>query len=123
MKINYEKYFFLFLITVLIILLFTLGDYFMHQLSAEYEVPPRYFPHKVIYGTVIGFIALLFTQKLNIWLRALIFSSAVSILLQIRYLIEGYPLDFVILFLFIHLAILFVVSAIIFKILEKKKII
>jgi len=94
-----------------IILIFSAGDYFFHQLSAEYAVPPHYFPNKIIYGTIIGFVTYwLFVKVKPPLLKSLIFSAAIAVLLQIRYFLEGYPLDFVVLFLFIHFAILWLVS-------------
>lgn len=108
------------LLVLLIILLFALVDYFLHQLSEEYSVPDRYFTNKVIYGTIIGLIAFWLTVKMKkIWLKSLIFSGLVAVLLQIRYFLEGYPLDFVILFLFIHFAILWLISFLSFKFFRK----
>lgn len=105
-----------FFIVLGIILIFALVDYFFHQLSEEYSVPPYYFPNKIMYGTIIGFITYwLFIPMKNPWLKSLIFSAIIAILLQIRYFLEGYPLDFVVLFLFIHFAILWLVSWVTFK--------
>ena len=102
-----------------IILIFALIDYFAHQLSIEYSVPPRYFPNKIIYGTVIGFITSLFVRKHKLFTKSLVFSLVISVLLQIKYFLEGYPRDFVFTFLGIHFIILLVVSSIIFKLTEK----
>ncbi len=108
-----------FLLILGIILIFTLIDYFFHQLSPEYSVPSRYFPNKIIYGTLIGFIMfwLLATMK-RPWLKSLFFSGVTVIFLQIRYFLEGYPLNFVIEFLFIHFAILYLVSWLSFKFIK-----
>ncbi|OGY46536.1 MAG: hypothetical protein A3A24_03775 [Candidatus Buchananbacteria bacterium RIFCSPLOWO2_01_FULL_46_12] len=104
------------ILTLGIILIFALADYFFHQLSGEYSVPPRYFPNKIIYGTIIGLVTFwLLAGVRRPWLKSLIFSGVIAILLQVRYFFEGYPLDFVVLFLFIHFAILWLVSFAVFK--------
>ena len=118
-NISVKKIILDFLLTLGIILIFGLIDYFSHQLSAEYAVPPRYFPNKIIFGTIIGAISFwLLAGVKRPWLKALIFSVIIAALLQIRYFFEGYPLDFVILFLFIHFVILWLVSCGAFKFLK-----
>ena len=118
-ELNFRKIIFAFFVVLVIILMFALIDYFAHQLSVEYSVPLRYFPNKIIYGTIIGFITSLFVRKKRIFTKALIFSLMISVLLQIKYFLEGYPRDFVFTFLGIHFIILLVVSFIIFKLTEK----
>ncbi|MDP1695533.1 MAG: hypothetical protein Q8L29_01315 [archaeon] len=108
-----------FLIILGIILLFTATDYAIHSLSEEYAVPNYYYKNKVIFGSIIGFVAYILIRNKNPFPKSLIFSTTVAILLQIRYFLEGYPLDFVIEFLFIHFAILLVLSYITFKLLKK----
>ena len=119
MKINIKKLVITFVIVLAIILIFALGDYFIHLLDEEYAVPSRYFPNKIIYGTIFGFATLLFLRKQKIFVKSLIFSAVVTLLLQVRYFLEGYPLDFVLLFLAIHFGILLPTSLIIFKLFEK----
>lgn len=121
MKINYKELIFGFLIVFGIILIFAGFDYLIHLTSAEYSVPSRYFPNKIIYGTLIGFITYLFIKNKKPVSKAIIFSSVVAILLQIRYFIEGYPLDFVVTFLFIHFFILLITSWIVFNKFKQKK--
>ena len=101
-----------------VILLFTIADYFVHSLKSDYSVPPRYFTNKIIFGTLIGFFACLLVKKWNLFAGSIFFSAAVSILLQLRYLLEGYPLGFVFLFLGLHFIILLPLSALMLK-LEK----
>jgi hypothetical protein len=108
-----------FIIVLAVILIFGAFDYYAHSLSNEYSVPERYFRNKIIYGTLYGFIAYLFIRRQSLVKRTLIFSLTVSILLQIRYFLEGYPLGFVELFLGIHFAILLAVSYLAFKITDK----
>ncbi len=122
MKINIKNLILIFLLVLSIILVFSLIDYLIHALNAEYDVPSRYFQNKVIYGTIVGFLTFLFIGRRKAITKALILSAVISILLQVRYFLEGYPKDFVFLFLAIHFLILFVISSITFKILEKKKI-
>lgn len=118
-KINLKKYALIFFTVLGIILIFALIDYFFHRLSKEYDVPSYYFKNKIIVGTLIGFVAYLFFAKQKIWIKSLAFSATISILLQIRYYFEGYPLDFVLLFFGIHFAILIAVSCLAFKLLKK----
>jgi hypothetical protein len=105
-----------FILILEIILVFTLFDYIAHSLSAEYSVPSWYFTNKIIYGTIIGFVTYLFIKKKEILPKSIILSAVVSILLQIRYYTLGYSLEFVFLFLAIHFIILFIVSYAGFKI-------
>lgn len=114
-----RKYAFIFLAALIIIAIFTLIDFAVHLLSEEYAVPDYYFRNKLIFGTIIGFIALVFMQKLKTAKKALAFSAIVSVLLQLRYFLEGYPLQFVLEFLVFHFVILVPVSLLTLKTLEK----
>ena len=118
-RLTWEKTIRIFLIVFGIILPFTLIDFFIHKLSNEYDVPGYYFRNKVIFGTLIGFFSYLFVRKQKLWVKSLAFSAIVSVLLQTRYYLEGYPLDFVFLFLGIHFAILLAVSWLVFKLAKK----
>ena len=93
-----------------VILIFTFFDYLIHGLSQEYSVPAQYFINKIIYGTIIGFITYLFVRKKPVLKKSFILSAIVSILLQTGYYLQGYSLNFVLLFLAIHFVILFTVS-------------
>ncbi len=114
-KFKLRNYFSDLLIVFLIILIFTLIDAFIHSLSPEYAVPDYYFRNKIIFGTIIGFITYLFIKNKSLFTKSLIFSVVISVLLQIRYALEGYNLKFVIEFLFFHFLILLFTSIIIFK--------
>jgi len=107
------------LIILGIILLFTATDYAIHSLSEEYAVPSDYYRNKIIFGAIIGFIAYILVRNKNPLPKALIFSTAVAVLLQVRYFLEGYPLNFVIEFLFIHFTILFAISYLTFNHLKR----
>ena len=118
-QINFRSLFFIFLFIFAIISIFTFIDYLAHLLSEEYFVPFWYFRNKLIFGTIIGFIAYLIVRNKGLFARALAFSTSVSVLLQAGYFMEGYPLGFVVLFLLIHFIILLPVSLAVFKISEK----
>jgi hypothetical protein len=109
----------IFLFIFIIILIFTLIDALVHSLSEEYAVPDYYFRNKIIFGTIIGFAAYLLVKNKKLLLKSLIFSAVVSVLLQIRYFLEGYSLEFVVEFLFFHFLMLIVVSLICFKLFDK----
>ena len=113
--LNFRNLILILLFVFVIISIFSLVDYFAHSLSEKYSVPSWYFRNKIIFGTMIGFIAYLWVRKKGLFTRSFVFSLLISVLLQTRYFLEGYPLDFVILFLFIHFIILLPVSLIIFK--------
>src|SRR3989344_5665125 len=106
MKADYKKLFKIFAVIIGIIAVFDLIDFFVHGLSPNYSVPDYYYKNKAIYGTLFAFVTYLFVQKKVAFTKALIVSGATSVLLQMNYLISGYPLDFVLEFLFIHFFIL-----------------
>lgn len=118
-KNNYKRTALIVLTILIVIIIFAFIDYLFHMLKEEYAVPSRYFRNKIIYGAIIGWIIYYFVRKKKPFVKSLIFSGVVSVLLQTRYFLEGYDLSFVILFLFIHLVILVAVSYLSFKILEK----
>ncbi len=116
-----SNYFSDLLVVFLIILVFALIDSFVHSLSAEYAVPDYYFRNKIIFGTIIGFITYLFIKNKKLLTKSLILSLVVSVLLQIRYALEGYDLNFIFEFLFLHFFMLLISSLLVFKIIKIKK--
>ena len=115
-----KNYVLAFLVIIGIILVFTGIDYFTHTLSEDYAVPSYYFRNKIIFGTIIGFIAYLFIKNQAPMKKALIFSATISILLQLRYYFSGYyTLKFVLLFLVIHFVILLPLSWLAFKYIKR----
>jgi len=116
-----KDYINLFFITLVIIIIFTVLDYFTHQLSPEYSVPGYYFTNKIIFGILIGFIALIFLNKINWGKRALLMSLIVSVLLQTRYYLESYPKKFIWEFMLFHFLMLIISSFIVFYIYYKNK--
>ncbi len=108
------------ILLLIVILLFTVADYFIHGLKGVWGVPDYYFKNKIPFGFLWGIVGLLLARKFqNIWVKALVFSSVIAITLQFRYFLEGYALDFVLLFLLFHFIILYFLSVGIFKILDK----
>ncbi|MBS3102972.1 hypothetical protein J4458_06020 [Candidatus Woesearchaeota archaeon] len=118
---NWKNLILVFFAILAIIIIFTFIDFLFHKLSEEYYVPSYYFRNKVIFGTVIGFAAFIIARKQKLWIKSLAFSATVSILLQARYYLEGYPKDFVLLFLVIHFLILLPLSAVAFWLMKKYK--
>lgn len=105
-----------FIIILAIILVFAFFDYLVHQISPDYAVPEYYFRNKIIFGTIIGFIAFMIVKNKPVITKTLVVSLSVAVLLQTRYYLTGYPLKFVLEFLVIHALILLAVSYITFKI-------
>ena len=114
-----KNYLILFFVVLAIIIVFAGLDYLMHKLSPKYDVPSYYFKNKIIFGTLIGCISYLLFRKKQLFTKSLLVSLSVSVLLQIRYYLEGYPKDFVFIFLGIHFIILLPVSFALFKFSEK----
>ncbi|MCX6752034.1 MAG: hypothetical protein NTZ87_00825 [Candidatus Nomurabacteria bacterium] len=113
---------FIAIILLIVILLFTITDHFIHGLESSWSVPDFYFKDKIPFGFLWGIVGLLLARKFqNIWLKAMIVSCTIAITLQFRYLIEGYPLGFVFLFLLIHFVIIYLLSIPMFLILNKYK--
>lgn len=98
-------------ILLVVILLFTIIDHFIHGLKDTWSVPDYYFRNKIPFGFLWGVAGLLIAKKFqNIWLKATVVSGVIAITLQSRYLIEGYPLGFVLWFLLFHFIILYFLS-------------
>lgn len=121
-KEKIKKLFLIFILIFAIILIFAFVDFLLHSVSVEYAVPPRYFPNKIIYGTIYGFFIFLLIRKKNPFLRTILFSLTLDVILQMRYFLEGYPFDFVFLFLILHFLILVPVSWIVFRLMETRNL-
>ena len=122
LKEKIKNLFLIFLIIFAVILIFAFFDYLLHSLSEEYAVPPRYFPNKIMYGTIYGFFVFLLVRKQSPLMKSFLFSLIVDVSLQTRYFLEGYPFDFVFLFLILHFIILFPVSWVFFKLIKDKNL-
>ena len=92
----------------LILLTISLGtviDYAVHQTSPYFSVEFSYFPHKILYCTLWGFVGyLVFKKYLTTPLKAAIAISLVpAVLLQTMYYIQGHLLTWVVIvFLILH---------------------
>ena len=108
------------ILLLIVILLFTIADYFIHGLGNTWGVPDYYFKNKIPFGFLWGIVGLLLAGKFqSIWAKALMVSGVIAITLQLRYFLEGYALGFVLLFLLFHFVILYFLSVGMFKILDK----
>lgn len=104
-------------ILLAVICIGTIFDWFAHRTSPQFDVPSSYFRNKILFGTLIGFIALrIFSRfvKNTGWL-AFAVTLTVAILLQVRYSLEGYDPFFVFLFLGIHFVVFFVPALLLFR--------
>jgi hypothetical protein len=103
-------------IVLVVIILFAILDFFTHRLNDAWSVPDYYFKNKIPFGFLWGIVGLFFAKKYeNIWIKTLIFSSIIAVALQIRYFIEGYPLNFVFIFLCIHFIYIYLFAFLMFK--------
>lgn len=102
---------------ILIIALGTIIDFFTHQITPKFWVPWEYFPNKIIFGSFWGFVAFKIFRRLtqNPRYLALWMSLAVAVILQTKYFLQGYALDFVILFMFLHFGMFLLPALWIFK--------
>lgn len=95
-------------------------DAIIHSIRPEWDVPEYYFRNKIIFGFLLGIPTLFVARRFRqVWQQAIVFTGSISVLLQARYLIEGYPIDFVVVFLFILFAILFLLSMIALSVAKK----
>ncbi|MDD5050490.1 MAG: cupredoxin family copper-binding protein [Candidatus Pacebacteria bacterium] len=105
---------------LIVILLFTIVDHAIHGLEGAWSVPDYYFKDKIPFGFFWAIVGYFLVRKYeNIWLKAFLTSGLIAIILQTRYFWEGYPLGFVLIFLFFHFVILFVVSVIMYALLGR----
>ncbi|MEK6886320.1 MAG: hypothetical protein AABW88_00660 [Nanoarchaeota archaeon] len=105
-KLKKSYYLVLLIFFALAVAVFDFVDYLIHGLSPEYSVPSRYFTNKLLYGTLYAFVSYLILKNKRFWTRVIGISAITGILLQVRYFIEGYSVEFVLEFMAIHFAIL-----------------
>ncbi len=121
MKEKFINVIFIGVILLIVIFLFTIVDYFIHGLESIWGVPDYYFRNKIPAGFFWGVVGLFLAKKFeNIWLKSLAVAGVIALALQIRYFIEGYALSFVLLFLLIHFAILYLLSVLMFWVLGRR---
>lgn len=118
--ITIKKLVIILILALSIMLIGTVIDFLMHGLSEEYAVPSFYFPNKIVFGTIFFFIGLILFRKFHPANKAITISLIVVLLLQIRYFLEGYPIDFVFIFLFIHFGAFLVPSWALLTIFRKQ---
>ena len=88
---------------LLIIVLGTVIDYVVHQLDPAFSVPSSYFPHKIFYGTLWGFVGYLVfgtwfkLLKTPFWV-AFTIAAVPAVLLQTMYFIQGHQQLWVVFF-------------------------
>ncbi len=88
---------------LLIIVLGTVIDYVVHQMSPNFSVPSSYFPHKIFYGTLWGFVGYLVFGAWFKWLKtplwtAVAIAAVPAVALQTMYFIQGHQLKWVVFF-------------------------
>ena len=94
----------------------TVGDWFAHDASPLFAVPEYYFPHKILYGSLIALLALWAYRHFvpsDRWL-AFCVTLTTAILIQVRYFLQGYDLTFVLLFAGVHFIVWFVPALFLF---------
>jgi|SRR3989344_3789984 len=120
MKDKFLKGIFVGIVLLIVILLFTVFDYVIHDLEQSWSVPEYYFRNKIPFGFLWGVVGLLLATRFQTkWLKALSVSLVIAVALQFKYFIEGYPLDFVLIFLLIHFAIVYLLSFGMFWVFDK----
>ncbi len=84
---------------LVIIFLGTIIDYFTHQTSPYFSVAFSYFPHKILYGALWGFVGyVIFKKWLNTSFKlAFTISLVPAVLLQTMYYIQGHLMTWVVL--------------------------
>ena len=120
-KSNWKNISFTIAVIILIILIFSFFDYLVHSLKDSYSVPSYYFKDKIIFGIIWGLIVyfVIIKRISSLAYKSIAFSALISIILQVRYAYEGYPINFVVLFLFIHFFIIWIIAYLGFRIINK----
>ncbi|VVB80829.1 Uncharacterised protein [uncultured archaeon] len=101
------------------VLVFTFFDWIVHSSFEALAVPSWYFRNKIIYGTIIAFVASLVFRKVSIPKQAALITIFTVGLLQIRYALYGYPWWFHVIVLTEHAIFLFITSFVALKILSR----
>ena len=95
MKKQIKKSIATFLLIFIVVLVFTFIDFLFHIISKEYSVPSWYFRNKIIVETIYVVIAYYALRRLNPALSSFIAAVVTSALLQARYYVLGFDLEFV----------------------------
>ena len=105
----------------LAILVFTFFDYLVHASSDYLSVPSYYFKNKIIYGTFFACLASWIFRKVEIQKQAFLIAAITVGLLQINYILIGYPLMFHLIVVIEHLFFLYLATYFALRILKNKK--
>jgi hypothetical protein len=91
---------------LLMMLAGTAIDWAVHHLRDAWAVPPEYFPSKIIFGTlwsvISAWLMIRILRETRTGALALGVPAIVALFLQTKYFYQGYPLDFVLLFMGLH---------------------
>ena len=102
---------------LIVVLVATTIDYIVHSLNESFYVSFDYFTNKVIFATVWGIVGLFIFRNYikNPTKLAIATSAFIAVVLQTKYFLQGYPLFFVFLFMFLHFLMFLVPSIPIFR--------
>jgi hypothetical protein len=106
---------------ILVIFLGTIIDFVAHQTSPRFWVPWEYYPNKILFGSLWGFLAILIAKRYTQNPKYLAFwmSLFVAVILQTKYFLQGYDRFFVFNFMILHFLMFLAPGIWIFKKYEK----
>jgi len=100
----------------IVVVIATIIDWITHSSSPSFYVPFEYYHNKVVFAFLWGFVALWLARNVkSMTKKAFIFSALIAFVLQTKYLLQGYDLYFVFLFMFLHFVMFLVPTLIIFN--------
>ena len=102
---------------LIVVLVATTIDYVVHSLSESFYVSFDYFTNKVFFATIWGIVGVFVFRNYikNPTKLAIATSAFIAVVLQTKYFLQGYPLFFVFLFMFLHFLMFLVPSIPIFR--------
>lgn len=101
------------------VLVLTFFDYLVHASSDYLTVPFYYFQHKILYGTLWACLAALIFRKVEIKKQAFLITLITVGLLQLNYILQGYPLLFNLITVSEHFFFMYFATYFALRILEK----
>lgn len=101
------------------VLVFTFFDWIVHNSWSYLAVPSLYFIHKMEYGTLWAFLASLVFRKQKIPAQAAWIAIITVGLLQIMYILYGYPLLFHVIVLTEHILFMYLATYFSLKLLMR----
>jgi len=118
-KLTFKEVVLRFVLVLAAVLVFTFFDWIVHSSSIYLSVPGFYYKNKIFYGTLLAFLSSLVLRKLPIVKQSL-FTTLITVgLLQIRYVLYGYPLYFHVIVLLEHFIFLWASSYMALKLLYR----